>query len=143
MSAEFRVRTAAWPDDEQALHALRHEVFVAEQNVPEEIEWDGRDAQCLHAIAHSATGEVVGCGRLLPDGHIGRMAVRREWRSRGVGRALLEHLVALAAVNGHARVVLNAQTHAEGFYRRFGFVPLGEPFTEAGIAHQAMQRVLR
>lgn len=143
MSAAFDVRTASWPDDERALHALRHEVFVDEQSVPEEIEWDGRDSACMHAIARSTAGEVIGCARLLPDGHIGRMAVRRAWRGRGVGSAMLEHLVALARSLGHARVVLNAQTHAESFYRRFGFAPVGEPFIEAGIAHQTMQRELR
>ena len=143
MAEAFKVRTARWPEDESALHALRHEVFVEEQNVPQDIEWDGRDAQCLHAIASTPAGEVIGCGRLLPDGHIGRMAVRSEWRRRGVGGALLEHLVALAAQHGHAHVVLNAQTHAEGFYRRHGFAPVGNEFMEAGIAHRSMRRVLR
>jgi predicted GNAT family N-acyltransferase len=143
MTATFEVRTARWPEDERALQALRREVFVQEQDVPEEIEWDGRDAECLHAIAQTPSGEVIGCGRLLPDGHIGRMAVKRAWRGRGVGGALLEHLVGLAAQHGHRHVVLNAQTHAEGFYRRHAFAPIGEEFMEAGIAHRAMERVLR
>lgn len=124
------------------LYAIRNEVFVLEQKVPQDLEWDGQDAMCRHAIAETATGEAIGCGRLLPDGHIGRMAVRREWRGRGVGGALLQHLIDVAAQNGHASVVLNAQTHAGGFYRQFGFEPIGDEFMEAGIAHQTMRRSL-
>lgn len=138
----FTIRTARWPDDAGTLQGVRHAVFVAEQGVPAAIEWDGRDAQCLHAVAEAADAGAIGCGRLLPDGHIGRMAVLRDWRGRGVGGALLAHLVALAAAAGHARVALNAQTHALAFYRRYGFVPVGPEFMEAGIAHQAMERAL-
>ncbi len=140
MVGAFRVRTARWPEDAQILRDIRHEVFVREQSVPQEIEWDGRDGECLHAIALSNAGDAVGCGRLLPDGHIGRLAVRASWRGQGVGAALLQHLIALARAAGHDRVVLNAQTHAAGFYRRYGFVPVGDEFMEAGIAHQAMER---
>jgi predicted GNAT family N-acyltransferase len=142
MDGTFRVRTARWPDDAATLQAIRREVFVEEQQVPQDIEWDGRDGECLHALAVTAAGEPIGCGRLLPDGHIGRLAVRRAWRGRGVGAALLQHLVGLARGAGHARVVLNAQTHAAGFYRRYGFLPIGEEFMEAGIAHQAMEAVI-
>ncbi|MDQ6621661.1 MAG: GNAT family N-acetyltransferase [Pseudomonadota bacterium] len=138
----YVVRSAAWPDDEAALRVLRHEVFVVEQGVPETLEWDGLDAQCRHAIAHTGDAEIIACGRLLPDGHIGRMAVRRDWRRRGVGAAVLLHLVDVAAHAGYKRVLLNAQTHAVLFYRRFGFVPVGDEFMEAGIAHQAMEREL-
>ena len=140
--SRYAVRTAAWPADAEALRALRHEVFVVEQEVPPAIEWDGRDPDCVHALAEDEHGNAVGCGRLLPDGHIGRMAVRRPWRNRGVGRALLRHLVALAREQGHARVVLNAQVHALQFYAREGFAPEGPEFMEAGIAHQAMSRAL-
>jgi predicted GNAT family N-acyltransferase len=115
---------------------------VLEQNVPEEIEWDGIDPDCTHAIAHAAGGEAIGCARLLPDGHIGRMAVRREWRGRGAGAALLQHLLALAVQAGHTHVMLNAQTHAMPFYERYGFAPIDEEFMEAGIAHRTMQRAL-
>jgi predicted GNAT family N-acyltransferase len=136
------VRTASWPADAGTLHALRRDVFVVEQHVPPDIEWDGRDAECVHAIAEDGQGHAIGCGRLLPDGHIGRMAVRHEWRGRGVGRALLRHLIGLARERGDARVVLNAQVHALEFYAREGFAPEGPQFMEAGIAHQAMSRAL-
>lgn len=141
MRPGFTVRTAEWPTDEPALHALRHEVFVEEQRVPESLEWDGLDPQCVHAIAE-AEGRAIACGRLLPDGHIGRMAVRRAWRGRGVGGAVLAYLIVLARDGGHARVVLNAQTHALPFYARYGFAPVGPEFIEAGIPHQAMELFL-
>jgi predicted GNAT family N-acyltransferase len=140
--AAFQVRLADWTRDEATLEALRHAVFVVEQGVPKEIEWDGTDKDCCHAIAEEASGNAVGCGRLLPDGHIGRLAVLPEWRGRGVGTALLARLIALAAERGHRRVVANAQEHAVSFYERCGFSPVGQPFTEAGIAHRAMARAL-
>jgi len=85
----------------------------------------------------------IGCGRLLRDGHIGRMAVLRECRGRGVGAALLALLVALARERGNDRAILNAQTHALPFYARFGFMPEGLEFTEAGIPHRTMTLTLR
>ena len=112
------MRVADWTRDAAALRDVRYEVFVVEQHVPEALEWDDIDAQCVHALAVDASGHVIGCGRLLPDGHIGRMAVRAPWRGRGVGAALLDLLVALARQRGHARVVLNAQTQAMPFYAR-------------------------
>ncbi len=142
MTDPFRVRIADWAADEAKLEAIRHEVFVVEQHVPAEIEWDGIDAGCRHAIAEDLAGHAIGCGRLLPDGHIGRMAVRRAWRGRGVGAALLESLILLARELGHRQVVLNAQTQALPFYTRFGFAPCGPEYEEAGIAHQAMARDL-
>jgi predicted GNAT family N-acyltransferase len=138
----FTVRLGEWPRDEHALRAIRLAVFVIEQNVPEELEWDGIDAACVHAIAEDAHGAPIGCGRLLPDGHIGRMAVNRDWRGRGVGTALLERLVQLARAKGHPRVLLHAQTHAIAFYARAGFEPVGIDYLEAGIPHRTMQRVL-
>ncbi len=138
----FRVRAAEWSRDEAALRFVRTRVFVIEQNVPEPLEWDGVDADCRHAIAEDTQGHPIGCGRLLPDGHIGRMAVLSEWRGEGVGSALLERLIRLARELGHEEVVLNAQTQAMPFYARFGFTPIGEPFTEADIPHQAMALAL-
>jgi len=143
VTATFAVRPGRWPDDEPRLRAIRHRVFVVEQRVPEEIEWDGIDAQCRHMIAEDARGDAIGCGRLLPDGYIGRLAVLEAWRGKGVGAALLDRLVTLAVELGHSRVMLNAQTHALAFYARSGFTPCGDPYEEAGILHQAMARTLR
>jgi len=141
-SPGFTVRLADWPRDRNALRRIRHEVFVVEQRVPAELEWDGIDSDCRHALAEDGGARAVGCARLLPDGHIGRMAVLRDWRGRGVGAALLKLLVAEARAVGHARVVLNAQTQALAFYMRQGFVACGEEFLEAGIAHRAMTKEL-
>lgn len=144
MSAgNWAVRPAVWERDDEALRLIRFAVFVVEQHVPEELEWDGIDAACEHAIAEDEAGSPIGVGRLLPDGHIGRMAVLREWRGCGVGGAILERLVALARERGHAVARLNAQTHAMPFYRSHGFIPVGDEFDEAGIPHRAMERALR
>jgi predicted GNAT family N-acyltransferase len=138
----FSVRLIDWPDAADGLHAVRRTVFVEEQAIPEELEWDEFDAVCRHAIAEDATGSVIGCGRLLPDGHIGRMAVLREWRGRGVGAALLASLMDLARSRGHARAILEAQTHAMPFYARHGFAAEGAEYLEAGIPHRTMTRTL-
>lgn len=142
MAQPFPVRVADWCRDEPRIKAIRHEVFVIEQNVPEALEWDGIDPDCRHALALDSHGNPIGCGRLLPDGHIGRMAVQARWRGQGVGGALLDLLIDLAREAGHVRVVLNAQVQAMPFYERRGFTPYGDEFEEAGIAHQAMVKAL-
>jgi predicted GNAT family N-acyltransferase len=114
---------------------IRFEVFVQEQNVPAELEMDNMDVVCLHAVAYAEDGTPVGTGRLLPDGHIGRMAVRKPGRGTGIGGALLQALMAQARARGDKAVVLSAQTHAAPFYERHGFSIDGEEFFEAGIAH--------
>lgn len=118
--------------------SVRREVFIVEQAVPEALEWDEHDAASLHALAENDDGEVLGTGRLLPDGHIGRMAVRRPWRGRGVGAAILDALVARALSRGDAEIALSAQVRAIGFYERFGFVAEGPEFDDAGIPHRRM-----
>lgn len=118
---------------------IRFEVFVQEQNVPPELEMDHMDAVCLHAVAYDDAGVPVGTGRLLPDGHIGRMAVRKPGRGNGVGGALLRALMAQARSRGDKVVVLSAQTHAAPFYLRHGFSIDGEEFYEAGIPHINMR----
>lgn len=120
---------------------IRTTVFVEEQRVPPEIEMDEKDAVCVHALAW-VDGKAVGTGRLLPDGHIGRMAVLRECREHGVGSAILRRLVEEARRRGMREVVLAAQVHALGFYERHGFAAAGAVFHEAGIPHQEMRRVL-
>jgi predicted GNAT family N-acyltransferase len=136
------VRILAWPDAEAAAMRVREAVFVVEQGVPAEIERDEWDRRSDHALACDREGRVVGTGRLLPDGHIGRMAVLRQWRGQGIGGRILAALVARARERGMKRVVLNAQTHAIPFYARHGFVAFGDEFLEAGIPHVAMAREL-
>ena len=120
---------------------IRHAVFVEEQGVPAEMELDEHDAASLHALAFDG-GTAVGTGRLLPDAHIGRMAVRKHFRGRGVGSALLLKLCEAARGRGDREVVLAAQVHALPFYRAHGFEPYGAVYHDAGIPHQDMRRAL-
>ena len=137
---EFGLETGAWEVLGEAAQAIRETVFVREQKVPAELELDEFDAGSLHAVARGPAGEAIGTGRLLADGHIGRMAVLPEWRGKGAGRALLETLMDAARESGMPRLALNAQTTATGFYARLGFAAKGEIFMDAGIPHVRMTR---
>jgi predicted GNAT family N-acyltransferase len=137
----LRIELLDWEAARAEAGRIRLRVFVDEQRVPREIEMDDMDAASVHALAY-ADGKAVGTGRLLPDGHIGRMAVLRENRQRGVGSAILARLVEEARRRGLAQAVLSAQTHALGFYRRHGFAEQGGIYEEAGIPHQQMRRAL-
>jgi predicted GNAT family N-acyltransferase len=129
------------PEDQRRLMAVRMEVFVVEQNVPEEIERDEFDAVCKHLLV--VDGELaVATGRMTADGHIGRLAVLESYRGRGIGRELVQAFVARARAAGLASVDLNAQTHARVFYEKLGFDAAGEEYMEAGIPHLNMVRIL-
>ncbi|WP_374476708.1 GNAT family N-acetyltransferase [Zoogloea sp.] len=130
-----------WSALAEQASAIRFKVFVDEQRVPEDMELDEFDVLSCHALAWIGE-QAVGTGRLLPDGHIGRMAVLEPWRGCGVGAALLEALIGEARRLGMPILALNAQTHALGFYARFGFIPKGPEFEEAGLPHQAMEKRL-
>ena len=136
------VQLGAWDALRELAIPIRFTVFVQEQRVPAEIELDEWDVPSLHAIARDGNGTTVGTGRLLPDGHIGRMAVLAAARGAGVGTALLRALMTAARERGMTRVVLNAQTHAAPFYQREGFVAFGDIYDDAGIPHIAMSREL-
>jgi predicted GNAT family N-acyltransferase len=135
----FRVETVDHASAVADLRAVREAVFVHEQQVPLALERDAFDPQCQHVLARDLEGAAIGTGRLTPDRRIGRMAVLRAWRGRGVGSALLQALLRLARGNGWNEVELHAQVTAIAFYRSHGFVELGERFAEAGIEHQAMR----
>jgi len=136
-----RIDLMGWHEARERASPIRFEVFVREQRVPAEIELDDMDAKCLHALAFHQE-KAVGTGRLLPDGHIGRMAVLKPYRGKGVGAAMLERLIEAARARGDREVALSAQVHAVPFYRAHGFVEEGAEYEEAGIVHQAMRRVL-
>jgi len=136
------VREARWPEDAPGLEDLRSEVFVEEQGVPRDVEWDGRDATATHVLAEGDDGAVIGCGRLLDDGRVGRLAVRRSARGTGIGARMLNELVRLARQRGATEVYLHAQADAVIFYERAGFLRRGEPFEEAGIMHLDMHQPL-
>ena len=138
MGNPFTVSLISWHDGEPLLRAVRETVFMREQGVPEELEWDGLDEGCRHALALSLQGEAVGCGRLLPDGHIGRIAVLPEWRKQKVGTAIMEALLDEARARELQHVEVDAQTQAVPFYHGFGFIEQGEVFMDAGLPHIKM-----
>jgi len=132
----------SWEQAQPVAGPLRFAIFVGEQNVPAGIELDDLDASCVHAVAFDIDNKPIGTGRLLPDGHIGRMAVVMEWRRRGIGAEILEALIAEARKRGHAEVLVSAQLQAAEFYRNFGFVAEGKVYEDAGILHQQMRKKL-
>jgi len=137
----LRIELMSWEHARAHAAPIRFTVFVEEQGVPREIELDEHDAHCVHAVVFDGD-RAVGTGRLLPDGHIGRMAVLQDWRRSGVGALMLEALVERAKERGDTQVVLSAQVQAVPFYREHGFVAEGNVYMEAGIPHQDMRRRL-
>ena len=132
-----------WDEARPLARPIREIVFVEEQGVARELEWDDKDANCDHAVAFDGNGRAIGTARLLPDARIGRMAVLKEWRGLGVGAALLRAMLARARDKGMTEVTLHAQQQAADFYRRFGFREQGGEFQEAGIPHVEMRLHLR
>jgi YbgC/YbaW family acyl-CoA thioester hydrolase len=136
------VRVGPWSELGTDAQRLRTTVFVEEQRIPKELEWDAADATAVHAVAYNRLGRPLATGRLLDHepgtAKIGRMAVERTMRGGRLGRDVLNALMGVARERGEAEVVLNAQRSAEGFYARLGYTVLGEPFEEAGIAHVTM-----
>lgn len=139
---QFSVRLVSWQECKAQLRAVRETVFMREQNVSPELEWDGLDADCRHVLASNAAGEAIGCGRITLDAHIGRMAVLKAWRGKGVGSAILLTLLDDARERHLAEVELSAQVQAVPFYRRFGFIEEGGIYMDAGMPHITMRRPL-
>lgn len=141
------VQLGPWSQLAEPARAVRSAVFIEEQGIAHDEEWDALDADAVHAVVFNRLGVPVGTGRLLREpqagtARIGRMAVDRALRGGGVGRLLIEALQQAAAGRGDRRVVLSAQRSAEGFYRRLGYAPVGQPYDEVGIPHIGMQRDL-
>jgi len=140
------VRLGRWSELGAHAQAIRTEVFIEEQRIPKEMEWDEADRHCVHAIAYNRLGMPLATGRLLQDAphvaRIGRMASLQTLRSSGVGRRVLDALIDAARARGDTEVVLHAQTSAQPFYARAGFAARGAVFEEAGIAHIEMARAL-
>lgn len=135
------IRRTSWVQDQAPLAAIRRKVFIEEQHVPEDMEWDEFDEASVHFLAED-NGLPVGCGRLLPSGQISRISVLDERRSEGIGRALLDTMIAEARSHGLKEVFLHAQTHATSFYEGAGFLVDGGIFVEAGIPHRLMVKSL-
>lgn len=137
----IHVNAVQWEQAQDTLRDIRREVFVVEQQVPEEDEWDDLDQTAVHFLATDiSNGLAVGTARFLPSGKITRMAVRQPYRHRRVGSQLLAAVLRYAADQGFDKVYLDAQISAIGFYERFGFVREGEIFLDAGIEHVRMTK---
>lgn len=135
------VQLVDYPTHRNILHQIRSAVFVEEQGVPADIEVDRWDPLCIHALAF-CQGRPAGTGRLLPDGHIGRVAVLPSMRHRGVGTRIMRRLLQVASHHGYEQVEISAQCHAIAFYRRLGFREEGLAYQEAGIKHVKMVKSL-
>lgn len=138
----FNIEKVSWQTHAAQLMAVREVVFIIEQEVPVELEWDGLDAAAQHLLALNAAGEAIGCARLLADGSIGRMAVLKPWRGLGVGAVLLNAAIAYYQQQARPVITLSAQVHAIAFYEKFGFKVCSEAYMDAGILHKDMQRVM-
>lgn len=137
--SDFYLEVAHWETDQEVLRHVRDKVFVQEQQVPVEEEWDGEDPRCTHVVVRDLQHRPIGTGRLAPDGKLGRMAVLPNWRRRRVGSAILQALLDLAHDAGMREVWCHAQSSARRFYEHFGFAAEGEEFAEAGIPHYVMR----
>ena len=139
MKNEVSVRIADWQKDNAELRRIREAVFINEQSVPPELEWDSDDQEAIHFLA-CAGDYPIGTARLLADGHIGRVAVVKDWRGSGIGAMLMKAAIEKAEQGGLRRQFLTAQVHATAFYTRLGFEVVSEEFLEAGIPHVDMVR---
>lgn len=142
MSNPFSISLVCWHDGEPLLRSVREAVFIREQGISPELEWDGLEEHCRHALALSYQGEAIGCGRLLADGHIGRIAVLPKWRKQKIGTAIVESLLDYARTHGYPQVFVDAQVYAVPFYQGFEFVEEGKVFMDAGLPHIKMRLLL-
>jgi predicted GNAT family N-acyltransferase len=140
MTETFRISRVTWEKHGADLSAVRLAVFVDEQKFRRAEALDGRDPDCVHVAALDQKGATIGIGRMMADGHIGRMAVMPPWRGRGVGTAVIHELLAIAKERCLPQVDLDAQIHAIPFYERLGFAKVGEEFLEAGAPHRKMMK---
>lgn len=139
---DFFVEPSNWDADQAALRDIRLRVFVAEQRFPESEEFDALDPRSQHVLAYDLERHPIGTARLTPEHMIGRVAVLKEWRGRGVGAALVRTLLEQAALLRYPDVTLHSQVSALGFYERAGFVAEGEEFDELGVAHRTMRMTI-
>lgn len=125
----------------KSIRSIRESVFIVEQGIDPEIEFDQHDAKALHLLLY-IDNKPVGTGRILDDGHIGRIAILRDYRGQGLGSEIIQTLVKVAVKRGYQRVYLGAQSQAIDFYKKLGFTPFGEVFLEAGIEHLSMEKIV-
>ena len=142
-SQEFTIEQIVWHSPKQGLlKAVREAVFIEEQKVPLYIEWDEHDADAIHLLALDSSGQAIGCARILKKGRVGRMAVLRGWRGKGLGQALLDEAIKICKGLGMQTVAISSQTHAIAFYQKAGFSVTSEAYIDANIWHVDMQRAI-
>lgn len=137
MPDDFKIIIADWNQHNSTLQQIRKAVFIDEQSVPVDLEWDEFDIDCTHFLISSGN-QYIATARIKRDGQIGRMAVLKEYRHRGAGSALLDYIIEFAIKSGHQKVFLHSQLDAIDFYQRKGFEATGDIFLDANIRHQAM-----
>ena len=140
--SDIVIAIAEWATDEEALLKVRRQVFINEQGVPEELEFDNLDSRCLHVKSIKSEAGIIGTARLLPSAYIGRMCVLKDFRNLGVGGLMLSFLIDYARNHNYGPLRLNAQVNALPFYERYGFKANSEIFMEAGIKHRHMTLTL-
>ncbi|MFJ4143931.1 GNAT family N-acetyltransferase [Pseudomonas sp. NPDC089734] len=136
---KITVSVADWQKDNADIRRVREAVFIAEQSVPPELEWDSEDADAVHFLAREGD-YAVGTARLLADGEIGRLSVLKDWRGLKAGEMLLTAVIAEAEAQNLKQQKLSAQVQAVEFYQRFGFTVVSDEFLEAGLPHVDMVR---
>ena len=139
---EFRIVRTSWQEGREELARIREQVFIREQGVPEDMEWDEEDRDSVHFVARTPDDRPLGCIRLTPQGQLSRLSVLEECRNQGIGKALLEAAERDARTRGMKEISLHAQTHATSFYEAAGFTVVGGTFLEAGIPHRQMAKEL-
>ncbi len=142
MSIKFYIKEVSWASHEAELRQIREQVFIVEQHVPAWVEWDAYDVDAVHLLAFDEKDQPIGCTRILDAGRVGRMAVYKEWRNCGVGKALLDKAISVLKHKNYNKVVLSAQTHAIKFYQKMGFVVTSEPYIDVNIWHVDMQLII-
>lgn len=136
---QYHLKITDWANDAERLSDIRRTVFIEEQKVPENLEWDETDPRCTHVLVTDNNGKPIATARITAEGHIGRMAVLRAHRHQGIGSSMIKQLVEHAQELLLMRVTLHAQLTAMPFYARHGFVAISDEFMDAGIPHQTMQ----
>ena len=139
---DYTTISTSWQENREKLSAIRRKVFIEEQQVPEELEWDEFDEESFHILALDAQDNPIGTGRLKADGQIGRMAILQSWRNKSVGSAILNHILDHARQSGIHELYLHAQISAISFYEKYGFGVCSEEFMDAGIPHKTMRMKL-
>lgn len=140
-SVDIKIIPISWADGQNELMQVRRKVFIEEQHVPEELEWDEFDTQSAHFLVYTNNTSIA-TARLKPDGQIGRMAVINQYRNKGIGKELLSTVISYAKNAGYSMVYLHSQQHAIRFYQQHGFTNNGPEFFDANILHQAMYKIL-